>query len=345
MVNDLTYVLPLRVAAPATEELTTYIRAISRLVPVIIVDGSGPSVFDEHHRAWHDVATHVPPRVPTPNGKVGGVLTGLDHAATTFVVIADDDVRYDEHGLAALRRAMGSVAAVVPQNYFDPLPWHARWDTARTLLNRLAGGDFPGTIGVDRRFVLDMGGYDGSVLFENLELLRSIEAAGGVWQRADLMVRRAPPTPRRFVEQRVRQAYDEFARPVRLAAALSLAPSWMLLGRRSRVVAVATTVLLAEAGRRRGSARTCIPWTCSLFAPAWVAERAICCWLAVGSRLRGGARYGAGRLPVAANPLRTIRQRQQGTRRQRPDTVTDQLPATAHLEGAHRHDHPQLTLA
>jgi len=30
---------------------------------------------------------------------------------------------------------------VGPQNFFDPLPWHARWDSARTLLNRASGGD------------------------------------------------------------------------------------------------------------------------------------------------------------------------------------------------------------
>ena len=75
---------------------------------------------------------------------------------------------------------MRDVELVRPQNYFAPLRWHARWDTARTLLNRVAGGvDFPGTLAVRRSRSSQTDGYDGDVLFENLELIRTIEAAGG----------------------------------------------------------------------------------------------------------------------------------------------------------------------
>src|SRR4029079_2928969 len=112
-----------------------------------------------------------------------------------------------------------------PQNYFDPLPWHARVDAARSLLNRvhsgdreLGSGDFPGTLGVRREAFVACGGYDGDVIFENLELMRTIEAAGGrVATPLDLYVRRLPPTTAHFISQRVRQAYDDFALPVRMA--------------------------------------------------------------------------------------------------------------------------------
>ena len=65
-------------------------------------------------------------------------------------MIADDDVRYEP---AALRRAaelLDEHDLVRPQNFFEPLPWHARWDTARTLLNRGFGRDYPGTLAVRR---------------------------------------------------------------------------------------------------------------------------------------------------------------------------------------------------
>ena len=65
----------------------------------------------------------------------------------------------------------------------------------------------------------------GAVLFENLELVRTIEAVGGRSVSApDLFVRRLPPETPHFWRQRVRQAYDEFARPPRLIAALSILP-------------------------------------------------------------------------------------------------------------------------
>ncbi len=82
-----------------------------------------------------------------------------------------------------------------PQNYFSRLPWHARWDTARTLLNRSLGRDYPGTLAVRRSRMLAMGLYDGDVLFENLELIRTVRAHGGsTVAPLDLYVARVPPS-------------------------------------------------------------------------------------------------------------------------------------------------------
>ncbi len=117
-----------------------------------------------------------------------------------------------------MARLLAEADLVRPQNYFDPLPWHARWDTARILCNRAFGSDFPGTLGVRSSFLRSIGGYDGDVLFENLELIRTVTAAGGrVIDAPDLFVRRRPPTVARFLEQRPRQAYDDWAQPLRFA--------------------------------------------------------------------------------------------------------------------------------
>src|SRR5690606_41034811 len=91
---------------------------------------------------------------------------------------ADGDGRW---GAATLGRALAGLdraAAVVPQNVFDPLPWHARWDTARSLVNRALGHDWAGTV-VLRRDALGPDGYDARVLFENLDLERTVCARGG----------------------------------------------------------------------------------------------------------------------------------------------------------------------
>lgn len=61
---------------------------------------------------------------------------------------------------------------------FAPLPWHARWDSARSFLNRAFGDDYPGTLGVQRSALEKTGGYCGAVLFENLELIRTLQAHG-----------------------------------------------------------------------------------------------------------------------------------------------------------------------
>ena len=320
------YVLPLRWRAGTDPgELTTYLRRLGGEVDVTVVDGSEEEVWQHHHRLWSDHVRHI--RVgdwPGRNGKVAGVVTGVRLARHERVVIADDDVRWTAAQLAEVAALLAEADLVRPQNYFDPVPWHARWDTARTLLNRALGADYPGTYGVRRSTFVAMGGYDGDVLFENLELSRTVRAVGGVELTApDLFVRRLPPTVEHFRSQRVRQAYDDFAQPARLAVELSVLPLTVLLGwflgfgsarpRRAAGAGLAAEVLLpmmlAEVGRRRGAGRAVYPADAALWAPLWLAERAVCIWLALGRRVRGGVPYAGRRLVTAAHSTRTLRRR------------------------------------
>lgn len=324
-----TYVLPLRwnERGPIAE-LAGYLRGLApELEEILVVDGSPQPRFAEHAAALAGVARHLRPHqdLRFRMGKVNGVITGLREASCELVVIADDDVRYDP---AALRRTvalLGSADLVRPQNYFEPLPWHARWDTARTLLNRVFTGDrefpvgdFPGTLAV-RRSSLPPGGYDGDSLFENLELMRTVRATGGtVLTPLDLYVARRPPSSAHFFTQRVRQAYDDFAIPARLAFFLmalpwalrqAAAPSRRPAVRRNLGAAALGLTVTAEAGRRRAGGSERFPASSSLLAPAWVLERSFCAWLAVAARLRGGVRYGDVRLRQAANSPRALRRR------------------------------------
>jgi hypothetical protein len=235
------------------------------------------------------------------------------------LVLADDDVRYTHKALAAVVRVLDDAEVVVPQNYFSPRPWHALWDTARTLINRCFSHDFPGTLAVRREALLATGGYE-PVLFENLELIRTITAAGGrdTWHPA-LMVARRPPTAGHFLRQRVRQAYDDFAQPARLGAELALLPlvaAALKLPQRQSVAALAglagAAVACAEAGRRRDQGTAVFPARASFFAPLWTAERAVCVWLAVFQRLLGGVRYSGARIQVAAHSPAELRRRHHG---------------------------------
>jgi Glycosyl transferase family 21 len=307
-VTGLSYVLPLRwdrVDPAGIAELAEYLRVLRELVDIIVIDGSPPEVFAAHHAAWPPLALHRPPdpAFRFANGKVNGVLTGVPAARHEHVVIADDDVRHTAESLAAIDRALDTAAVVRPQNYFAPAPWHARWDTARSLINRAMGADYPGTLGVRRSVFVAMGGYDGDVLFENLELIRTVRAAGGRERRLPgVYVRRLPPSPRRFWQQRVRQAYDEFAQPARMAAFLAVLPVTVALPARGRVTAAAAAVAVAEVGRRRAGGARVFPADTPLWAPVWLLERGVCAWLAVGARvLFGGVRYAGGRLERAAS--------------------------------------------
>jgi hypothetical protein len=308
----------MRHSSPADEEFVEYARWLASRVELIVVDGSEPLVFADHARRLGVRVAHTAPDLDLRdyvNGKVAGVITGIRRAGHEHVVIADDDVRYDEAALARVVDALDQADVVRPQNYFAPLPWHACLDSARALLNRISGGDWPGTLAVRRSRLLATNGYDGNVMFENLELVRTVKAVGGVESvPLDLYVRRLPPTTEHFWSQRVRQAYDEFARPRRLAIWLGVLPAvafaaiaggWM-----GTAAIVAGSMTAAEAGRRRAGGCQVFPARASLCAPLWILERGICAWLAVGAHLLlGGIPYRGRIVSRAATPMRQLQAR------------------------------------
>lgn len=306
------YVLPIAARESQARALSGYLARLGRTVDdVMVVDGSPQDIFEAHGRSWSGIVRHMRPDGATINGKVAGVMHGVRAARHDRVIIADDDVRYRRAELERMVQLLDSNDVVRPQNIFRPLPWHARWDTARSLLNRLGDGDWPGTLGVRRSALLAAGGYSGEVLFENLELVRTIRAAGG--REAvplDLFVARRPPSAEHFQSQRVRQAYDEWARPGRLAAQMALLPAFVVLGRRHPgllAASLACAVAAAELGRRRSQGRSVFPASSAIWAPAWLAERAVTSWMAFGTRLLlGGVRYRDSRLKDAATPIRAL---------------------------------------
>ncbi len=319
------YVLPLRWTEPGPiAELAVYLRSLAGEVDeVLVVDGSPPPLFERHAAALAGVARHLAPHTDLDfaMGKVNGVVTGVRECSHERIVLADDDVRYDPAALQRTVALLASAELVRPQNYFDELPWHARWDTARSLLNRVFTGDptfpvgdFPGTLAVRRSAFVASGAYDGDALFENLELMRTIVTAGGrVLTPLDLYVARRPPSTAHFFSQRVRQAYDDFAIPARIGAFLAVVPLSAELVRRRRAHVLGAAALAAigaaELGRHRAGGAERFPLSGSLLAPAWIAERSLCAWLALGAKLRGGVCYGSGRLSHSATPLRQLRRR------------------------------------
>ena len=310
----LDYLLPLKASADSdVSELAAYLRGLRHdpaIGDVIVVDSSPPAVFARNAEAFGPAVRHAAPNAEFAclNGKVAGVRTGFALAAADAVVIADDDVRYRPAELARLAAALDDRDLVRPQNYFAPLPWHARWDSGRSLLNRAFGGDYPGTLAVRLTPQLRADGYDGDVLFETLELIRTVAAAGGrVRTCLDLFVRRLPPSTAHFGRQRVRQAYDSTAQPARLAAELTVAPliaaatRWRP-ARRLAAAGLVAALAAAEFGRRRAGGRQYFPATSTCWVPLWLLERGVCSWLALTLRVSGrGVGYAGARLLRSAN--------------------------------------------
>jgi hypothetical protein len=92
--------------------------------------------------------------------------------------------------------------------------------------------------------------------------------------------------------------------------ALVLTHRWRLL-----TLLLGSTIGLAECGRWRGNGKTVFPLSASLLAPTWVAERAVCSWLALGARLVfGGIPYHGTIIARPATSMRDLRRRHGTTR-------------------------------
>lgn len=268
---------------------------------VLIVDGSPKPIFEEHGKSWQGFSRHVAPdpKYTYLNGKVNGVHTGVDLASCERVILADDDVRYSAADVKRMCGLLDRYEMVRPQNFIAPLPWWARLETARILINRgaLRAGDYPGTCGFRRSTMLRVGPFDGDVLFDNEEIVRHFALNGvDINYALDFFMLKRPPTFRKWLEQRPRQAYEDFVMRAKTAAFISVLPVALglsfLVNVRAAIFLLAllslVSVTLSSRGILRNAAYRFFPVSSPLFAPLWILERSLSVYWA----LYWWARYG-----------------------------------------------------
>jgi hypothetical protein len=305
-----TYLLPLRrrkFCSAETEDWADYLALLGKAgCEVLVIDGSGPEVFRQHHLALREHCRHLP--VDTTfgylNDKVNGIHTGLALASSEAIILADDDIRYSPGNIRSAVEMLRSYDVVRPQNYLAPLPWWAKMESARMLINRavLKAADYPGTCAFRLSAMREAGEYDGDVLFDNEEIIRHFARNGfSIAYAVDFFVEKRAPTLEKWREQRPRQAYEDFAMRVKTTTFAALIPLITILcvfasGRTSLVtlfmLALGVTAL-AALGRARGLAAKFFPLVSCAFAPLWVVERSISTYLAFYWHLtRGGYPFG-----------------------------------------------------
>lgn len=272
---------------------------------VLIADGSPEAVFAEHKKSWQDCSRHFAPdpKYTYLNGKVNGVHTGVQLASCERIILADDDIRYSPTDIKKMCGLLDVHEMVRPQNFIDPLPWWARIETARILINRgvLRAGDYPGTCGFRRSTMHRVGHYDGDVLFDNEEIVRHFALQGANIKYArDFFILKRPPTFKKWLEQRPRQAYEDFVMRAKTFAFLSVLPVVLASGFVSLITAVSALIaialvalLLCYRGLLSDQAYKFFPLSSPLYAPLWVLERSLSVYWALYWRVRyGGYPFG-----------------------------------------------------
>jgi hypothetical protein len=309
-VSRCTYLLPIRrsvFSADEARDFAAYFQALAIAdCEVIVVDGSVDDVFAQHARAWANICRHqsVDRRFGYLNDKVNGIHTGVEIASCEKIILADDDIRYTAGDVDEMCTLLDQAEVVRPQNYLFPLPWWARMEAARMLINRasLKIGDYPGTCAFRRSTMLRVGHYDGDVLFDNEEIIRHFATAGATIDYAvDFFIHKRPPELAKWKEQRPRQAYEDFPLRTKTAAFVAIPIVLLISLIAAGVVGILVSGLLialvssavAILGRARGEAEKFFPAFVPLYAPLWIFERAGSTYWALYWYLRyGGYPFG-----------------------------------------------------
>jgi hypothetical protein len=303
-----TYLLTIRRASFNREEAVDFHKYFMKLAAgceVLVVDGSPPEVFAAHAQAWQNVCRHEPvdAKYKYLNGKVNGIHTGVAIAAHDRIILADDDIRYTPADVHRMAELLKNYDMVRPQNYFRTLPIWARTEAARMLINRawITEGDYSGTIGVTRNAMLRVGHYDGDVLFDNEEIVRHFQQKGArICYSRDFFLLKLPPTFEKWIEQRPRQAYEDFVMrantlffasvPIVLALTL-LKSGWQLVLIYAGLISLGS-IVCAALGLNDGAARF-FPPQVVFYAPLWIAERCLSTyWAFYWYLTRGGYPFG-----------------------------------------------------
>ncbi len=303
--NRCTYLLPIRRSVfneAEAQDFAAYLPTLTAAgCEVIVIDGSPGEVFEQHHAVWSQICRHelVDRRFGYMNDKVNGIHTGVERASCEKIVLADDDIRYTAADIEKMISSLEEFEMVRPQNFLSPLPWWARMESARMLINRatLRTGDYPGTCAFRRSTMLRVGHYDGDVLFDNEEIVRHFARFGAAIHYAiDFFVQKRPPALQKWKEQRPRQAYEDFGLRAKTALFLAIPVLLLISAIAAGLVGFVLCIVLlsifatalACAGSARGEAGEYIPpWTC-LYAPLWVFERSFSTYWAVYWYLRHG---------------------------------------------------------
>lgn len=302
------YVVPIQKAAGCIGDirsLAAYLSAVGVAdCDVVVLDGSSPEVFEEHHDVLRWVARHlaVPPGCDR-------VRFAAESVACEKVIVAGEEVRYGPEDVERMCALLDEHEVVEPQDYFDPLPWWGGIEAGRMLVHRGIEPypDHGATFGFRRSSLRGLRGFD---LEGGEDPVRRLAAQGAeVFSASDVFIQRTPPAFQDWLRDRPRQADDDFAMPVKSAFFFAFLPMTIILallgglriaGGYAGAVAFASTVL---ALRGRIGASRFFPLRACLFAPVWVLERSMSVYWALFRKVRS----------AATEPIVPVPDRERGT--------------------------------
>lgn len=281
-------------------ELASYLSTIAIAgCDVIVADGSPREIFERNACVLRWVGRHVPvrPRHRSFGGTIDVVRTAVDVPGCEKIIVADDDVRYEADAIDSICELLDFHEVVEPQDYFHPLPWWSGIEAGRMLVHRGIEPlpDHGATFGLRRSAVRGLRGIDVGWWNGDDPVRRLASLGAEVFSACEVFVRRTPPALHEWLQERPRQASDDFEMPVKTALFFALLPVTLLLamlGGARLAAGYAGAIAfssIALALRGRSGAAAVFPVQACLSAPLWILERSISVYWALFRKLQGTA--------------------------------------------------------
>lgn len=284
-------------SAAELRELANYLSTLGLAsVDVVVLDPSPRPQFDENARVMRWVGRHLPVRheYRAPGGAIDLVRAAADVAACEKVIVAAEDVRYTPEAIGQMCDLLDLHEVVEPQDYLDPLPWWGGIDAGRILIHRgiEPQPDHGATFGFRRAAIRSLRNLGAPDLQD--DQARRLAAGGAeVYPAAEVFVRRQPEAFAEWLDNRARQAGNDFLLPMKTAFFFAVMPLLLLLGTLGGIelaggyAGVIAFASVALAIRGRAGASSFFPLRAVLFAPLWVFERSVSVYWALIRKLRG----------------------------------------------------------
>ena len=279
-------------------------------IEVLICDGSSPEVFAENLRQPLGRIRHIPvdrTSYSYQNDKVNGLCTGIRASSSNLVITCDDDIIltpsqiYELAGLDTVRQF------IKIRSFPETLTAFETIEVVRSLISnciRCTSDTLTIVLGSRDELLSMLEGMDGNLLFDDRALEWSLRRASHcVSIHPEILARRIPSSPAKWVEQQVRYAYEDI--PLLAKTGLFLLSPFVAwyLSQLDRGLLYAYMTMLAGVffaaaaiGRKRANlAQHCPAWVPCL-GPAWFLIRSCAVPVALIVWCMGGLHYGGRRV-------------------------------------------------
>jgi hypothetical protein len=312
IIPGISIIVPIKV--PNVSYLSGFAESYNRLLSsehlqdlqIIIANDSSPEIY-ETVASWFSTSKVIHFRPSTDekigaNDKVNSIFAAMEHVTSEEVLLLDDDFRPSVDSIRRFRAALRNYSCIKSMvTYIDPSFSDLINGCGIFILNLVhSERQFCGHLGFKLRDIREVGMPNPHGLFDELAFERQFKRAGKtIGFEPQIFLELVTHGTGKFLEQRVRYAYENMAYPFRFGLFLSVLPIIVLAMVLSNfytalffVLALTLIVLVITLIGQLSFGADKFPRYTWLFGPVWFWFYPFTTWVALVCYIRGGIWFG-----------------------------------------------------